>query len=97
MGREHLDALEGPSLTCPTRSAAGEIGEFQPGTGMLARRTKAQVLPIRLVGIRDVLPKATRMPCRATVEVRMGEQLEVRPGEGARAFTVRLETAGRPL
>jgi hypothetical protein len=37
------------------------------------------------------------MSCRATVEVRIGEPLGVRPGEGAREFTVRLEAAGRPL
>jgi 1-acyl-sn-glycerol-3-phosphate acyltransferase len=80
-----------------TRSETGEIGEFQPGTGLLARRTKAQVLPIRIVGIRDVLPKGARFPHRSKVEVRIGEPLEVRPGEGAREFTVRLEAAVRAL
>jgi 1-acyl-sn-glycerol-3-phosphate acyltransferase len=80
-----------------TRSPTGEIGEFQPGTGLLARRTKAQVLPVRIVGIRDVLPKGARIPRRARVEVRIGPPLEVQPGEGAREFTARLEAAVRSL
>ncbi len=80
-----------------TRTKTGEINAFMPGTGLLARRTRRPVLPIRIVGIRDVLPKGARIPHRAQVEVRIGEPLHVLPGEGAREFTARLEAAVRDL
>ena len=40
-----------------TRTMTGDINEFQPGIGLLARHTGRQVLPIRIVGIWQVLPK----------------------------------------
>ncbi len=47
-----------------TRTTTGEINPFQPGIGLLARHTGRQVLPVRIVGIRQVLPKggATAAP-----------------------------------
>jgi 1-acyl-sn-glycerol-3-phosphate acyltransferase len=80
-----------------TRTKTGDINTFMPGTGLLARRTGRPVVPIRIVGIRDVLPKGARIPHRAQVEVRIGAPLHVRPGEGAREFTARLEAAVRDL
>jgi 1-acyl-sn-glycerol-3-phosphate acyltransferase len=80
-----------------TRTRTGAINTFMPGTGLLARRTGRPVVPIRIVGIRDVLPKGARIPHRAQVEVRIGAPLRVRPGEGAREFTARLEAVVRDL
>ena len=40
-----------------TRTMTGDINPFQPGIGLLARHTGRQVLPVRIVGIRAVLPK----------------------------------------
>jgi 1-acyl-sn-glycerol-3-phosphate acyltransferase len=80
-----------------TRTATGEINPFHPGVGLLARHSRVQVLPVRVVGIRDVLPKGGRMPRRSQVEVRIGEPLRARPGEGARDFTARLEAVVRAL
>lgn len=80
-----------------TRTTTGAINAFMPGTGLLARRTGRPVLPMRVVGIRDVLPKGARIPHRAQVEVRIGAPLRVQPGEGAREFTARLEGAVRSL
>jgi 1-acyl-sn-glycerol-3-phosphate acyltransferase len=80
-----------------TRTTTGEINPFHPGVGLLARHSKCQVLPIRIVGIRDVLPKGARMPRRGQVEVRIGAPLRAEPGEGARQFTARLEAVVRAL
>jgi 1-acyl-sn-glycerol-3-phosphate acyltransferase len=80
-----------------TRTKTGDINAFMPGTGLLARRTGRPVIPIRIIGIRDVLPKGARIPHRAQVEVHIGTPLHVRPGEGAREFTARLEAAVRDL
>ena len=71
----------------------GQIGPFRPGAGLLAVRTGRQVLPVRIVGIADVLPKGARRPHRAQVEVRFGAPMRALPGEHAREFTARLEAA----
>jgi len=104
-GAESINAAEGlleagwHVLVFPegTRAMTDEIGPFMPGTGLLARRTGRPVVPVRIVGIRKVLPKGALRPHRAQVEVRFGEPLRVQPGEGAREFTARLEAAVRAL
>jgi 1-acyl-sn-glycerol-3-phosphate acyltransferase len=80
-----------------TRTTTGEINPFQPGIGLLARHTGRQVLPVRIVGIRQVLPKGGRRPHRHPVEVRIGTPIRALPGEDARAFTARLEAITRAL
>ncbi len=80
-----------------TRTMSGDINPFQPGIGLLARHTGRQVLPIRIVGIRAVLPKGGRRPHRHPVEVRIGAPIRALPGEDARAFTARLEGIVRGL
>ena len=80
-----------------TRTMTGDINPFQPGIGLLARHTGRQVLPIRVVGIRRVLPKGSARPRRYPVEVRIGAPIRALPGEDARAFTARLEATVREL
>jgi 1-acyl-sn-glycerol-3-phosphate acyltransferase len=79
------------------RSVTGEIGRFHPGVGLLAVRTGRQVLPVRIVGTAAVLPKGSRRPRRASVEVRFGRPIRALPGEDPRAFAARLEAAVRAL
>ena len=76
-----------------TRSMTGTIGPFKPGAGLLATLTGRQVLPVRIIGIAAVLPKGSRWPHRAPVEVRFGAPMRAMPGEHAREFTRRLEAA----
>ncbi len=80
-----------------TRTTTGDINAFQPGIGLLARHTGRQVLPVRIVGIRRVLPKGAARPHRYPVEVRIGAPIRALPGEDARAFTARLEERVRSL
>lgn len=80
-----------------TRTMTGSINPFQPGIGLLARHTGRQVLPIRIVGIWQVLPKGGRRPRRHPVEIRIGAPIRALPGEDARAFTARLEATVRAL
>ena len=104
-GAESISAAEGllaagwHVLVFPegTRTTTGEINPFHPGVGLLARRARCQLLPIRIIGIRDVLPKGSNRPRRARVEVRIGEPLRPMHGEGARELTARLEAAVRAL
>jgi 1-acyl-sn-glycerol-3-phosphate acyltransferase len=80
-----------------TRSMTGQVAPFRPGAGLLAVHTGRQVLPVRIVGIAEVLPKGARRPHRAPVEVRFGAPMRALPGERAREFTARLEAVVRAL
>ena len=80
-----------------TRSVTGEIGTFRPGVGLLAAHSGCNVLPVRIVGTADVLPKGSSRPHRARVEVRFGAPLRIEPDEDPRTFTARLEAVVRAM
>lgn len=80
-----------------TRSRTGAMAPFRPGIGLIAVKSRRQVLPVRIVGIQRVLPPGARRPRRAPVEVRFGAPLRAEPDEDPRAFTARLEAAVRAL
>jgi 1-acyl-sn-glycerol-3-phosphate acyltransferase len=46
---------------------------------MLATRTGAPIVPVRLDGIDKALPKGTRIPTAADVTVRFGEPIDAGP------------------
>jgi 1-acyl-sn-glycerol-3-phosphate acyltransferase len=79
------------------RSSDGELREFKPGAAWIARRAGVPVVPTRLIGTYDVLPKGRSFPRRNRVEVRFGEPLVVEDGESAKEFNVRIEKAVRSL
>lgn len=80
-----------------TRSRSGELGAFQPGVGLIARRSGRQVLPVRIRGTHAVLPPGARRPRRGSVEVRFGPPLRVADGERSRDFVERLAATIRAL
>jgi 1-acyl-sn-glycerol-3-phosphate acyltransferase len=80
-----------------SRSRTGEMAPFKPGIGLVATRTGRPVVPVRIVGLHDVLAPGRRLPRRGRAEVRFGEPLRALPGEDARAFAARLEAAVRAL
>lgn len=80
-----------------TRSRSGEMAAFKPGIGLIAARTKRPVLPVRMVGLHEVLPPGGRRPRRRRVEVRFGSPLVAGTEEDPRAFAARLEAAVRAL
>jgi 1-acyl-sn-glycerol-3-phosphate acyltransferase len=79
------------------RSPDGEIQEFRPGAAWMARRADVPVVPVRLDGTYDVMPKGRALPRRAPVRVTYGEPLVLADGEDARSFGRRIETAVRDL
>ncbi len=80
-----------------TRSRTGEVGAFHAGIGLVAVRSRAQVLPVRIVGSHRVLAPGARIPRRVPVEIIFGPPLRAHDGEDARTFTARLEAAVRAL
>ncbi len=80
-----------------SRSRDGEMAPFKPGIGLVAARTARPVIPVRIVGLHEVLAPGRRLPRRGRVEVRFGKPLWALPDENPRAFTARLEAAVRGL
>lgn len=70
------------------RSVDGELVEFKPGAAMLAVRTNTPIVPVRLDGVRDALPRGSFLPRARDVRVTFGNpinpaayRLAVRAGE----------------
>ena len=59
-----------------TRSPDGIIAEAKAGAGLLACRSGAPVVPVRIRGARDVLPRGALFPAgTARIRVRFGRPL----------------------
>ncbi len=80
-------------------SRDGDVHAFRPGVGVLARELGLPVLPARIRGAFDVLPRGHRFPrmIRGPVTVTWGEALSLRAGEEPGEFAARLEHSIRAL
>jgi 1-acyl-sn-glycerol-3-phosphate acyltransferase len=58
------------------RSPDGRLVEFKPGAAMLALRTGAPIVPIRLDGLHEALPRGAHLPTATKVRVRFGEPID---------------------
>ena len=74
----------------------GEINPFQPGVGMLAARLKTPVVPVRITGLNEVLPRRARMARMGRVTVRFGAPLLLN-GTDYPALARQVEAAVRAL
>ena len=74
----------------------GEINPFQPGVGMLAARLKTPVVPVRITGLNEVLPRGSRMARMGRVTVRFGAPLLLN-GTDYPALARQVEAAVRAL
>ncbi|CAM3113078.1 lysophospholipid acyltransferase family protein [Actinomyces slackii] len=68
-----------------TRSQDGQVGHFHSGAARLARDFGIPVLPVALVGSREMMPKRGGPPCYSPVEVRVGAPIE--PSEDVSAVS----------
>src|SRR5947199_2471027 len=80
-----------------SRSPDGRIQEFKPGIGHLAKETGTPVVPMRIQGGFQILPRHQQLPLPGPVRVRIGKPMTPGPAEGSREFTARIETAVRTL
>lgn len=70
----------------------GEIGELMPGISFLAGRAKVPVIPARIRGSFDVLPRGRIIPRQKKVSIRFGEPFRV-PSPRARDTSERILAA----
>jgi 1-acyl-sn-glycerol-3-phosphate acyltransferase len=62
-----------------TRSPDGRLQRAQPGVGLIARRSRAPIVPVGIWGSEAVLPRGARLPRHAEVHVRYGSRVHL-PG-----------------
>lgn len=58
-----------------TRSDTGLMGPFRSGAGVMAVELGVPVVPVRITGTYEILPKGQAIPRRGTVQVCIGEAL----------------------
>jgi long-chain acyl-CoA synthetase len=80
-----------------TRTRTGQIGPFREGVGVLAVELGVPVVPMRVDGLYDVLPKGRILPHRGLVTVRIGPPLHVEPGTRYDRAAAQIEEAVRAL
>ncbi|MSR42384.1 MAG: 1-acyl-sn-glycerol-3-phosphate acyltransferase [Phycisphaerales bacterium] len=94
-------ALEGDGIVAMypegTRSRTGELGTLKPGIAMVALATGCRVVPVRLDGTLQALPKSLRFPrFRNRITVRFRAPLQALPSETHAQFLARLKLAIQP-
>jgi 1-acyl-sn-glycerol-3-phosphate acyltransferase len=60
-----------------TRSHDGKLQPAQPGIGMIAAKTGAPVVPVRISGSYDAFPKGARVPQSAPVKVEISRAIQM--------------------
>ena len=60
-----------------TRSTDGELQPAQPGIGMIAAKTKAPVVPVRIFGSYEAMPKGRIWPSPARITVQIGVPIKL--------------------
>jgi long-chain acyl-CoA synthetase len=78
------------------RTETGEIAKFQPGIGMIASRLGVPVVPVRLNGLEQVLPRHARFPSRARATCAFGAPMSLNGNDYA-ALAAQVEAAVRAL
>lgn len=73
-------------------SVTGEIGRMNPGAAFLATRSGVPVVPARIRGSIDILPKGRWLPRTGRVTLRYGPPLTL-TGLGRKAATAKLREA----
>ena len=78
------------------RTLTGKIEEFKPGIGMMVTNMKLPVLPVRIDGLREILPLDKNWPRRGKVTVKIGKLMTFEGGTYS-SIAQLLESAVRQL
>ncbi len=78
-------------------SPTGEILPFQEGIGLIAQALRVPIVPMRLEGVRDILPSGSRLPRPGKAVVKFGPPLIFAESATYLEIAQRLEAAVRAL
>jgi long-chain acyl-CoA synthetase len=78
------------------RAEEGEIGQFQPGVGMIASRLGVPVIPVRIRGLDKILERHSRWPTIGPAQVAFGTPISL-TGNDYAALARQVEDAVRSL
>ena len=78
------------------RADSGEIAKFQPGVGMIASRLGVPVVPVRLRGLDQVLPRHARWPSVSRASCTFGRPITL-TGNDYAALAAQVEAAVKAL
>lgn len=73
-----------------TRSKTGKLKEFKVGAFKLSKEQNLPVLPIALVGTRDMLEKDSLMPAPANMTIKVLPRVTIKPGEDLEDYAERV-------
>jgi 1-acyl-sn-glycerol-3-phosphate acyltransferase len=76
-----------------TRTRDGRIAPLKRGISLLAKRSRAPVIPVLVRGTYQLWPRTARLPRRGVVEISFGRPLTYGDGESADRFMERLASA----
>ncbi|MEX1045061.1 MAG: lysophospholipid acyltransferase family protein [Chthoniobacterales bacterium] len=69
-----------------SRSPDGKLQPAQPGLGMIAAKTGAPVVPVRVSGSFEAFPRGRHWPCMYSIEVAIGAPLHFSPDGGRNGY-----------
>jgi long-chain acyl-CoA synthetase len=78
------------------RAESGEIAKFQPGVGMIAARLGVPVVPVRVRGLDQVLPRHARWPSVSQARCSFGPPITL-TGNDYAALAAQVEAAVKAL
>ena len=73
-----------------TRSVTGELAQFRPGIGLLAKQAMTAVLPVAIKGLGELKRGQGKWFRSGKIEVRVGEPVRFAPEDSEAAITERL-------
>jgi len=79
------------------RSKSGQVQRFKAGPTIMAMQAGVPVIPLYIEGLREVMPKGTRKPRPAAVNVRIGKPVSLEGVTSVSDGTKMLENAMREL
>lgn len=80
-----------------TRSTTGKLQPFKSGIGLITWNMEVPVIPIKIKGLYEVLPKGTHFPKTGNVEVIIGKPMKFNKMQAFQEITDKLEKEFRKL